>query len=95
MPKISTLGQKLWPTSREQTQKRPKTAKNGLKIAISRSNLKISRNKINVLYGFPKDHLCLQDADRHKTAKNGIKIAVSRSILKIPKNKNTTFEWFT
>ena len=45
MPKISTLGQKLWPTGREQTQKRPKTAKNGLKIAISRSNLKISKNK--------------------------------------------------
>ena len=45
MPKISPLGQKLWPTGRGQTQKRPKTAKNDLKIAISRSNLKISKNK--------------------------------------------------
>ena len=57
MAKISPLGQKLWPTDREQIQKRPKTAKNGLKIAISRSNLKFKKTnkKKCVSRGSPKD----------------------------------------
>ena len=55
MSKISTLGQKLWPTGRGQTQKRPKTAKNGLKIAVSRSNLKNPKNKNRISSGSPKD----------------------------------------
>ena len=59
MPKKSTLGQKLWPTGLGHTQKK---AKNGLKIAVSRSNLKILKNKKWILNGYPKDPSCHKSA---------------------------------
>ena len=51
MPKISPLGQNLWPTGREHTQRGYITKKlpKNLKIVMSRSNLKRSKNTKNTI----------------------------------------------